>query len=81
MKLFPVGANQTEVLMADGSVLFFSYRTCVAARLKGERCCRTEKYHSVTTSKHINKFMVRNGDQGHYTVKPQSWFDSLGAGC
>ena len=77
MKLIPVAANQNEVELENGTTVFFSYKTPVAAHIPGQGYYRTEDYHSVTTSKHIGQFMKRNGAHGHYHVKPQSFFDSL----
>ena len=73
MKLNPIGANQNEVEI-NGNRILFSYRTPVAAWIDG-RPYRTEKFWSVTTSKHINRWL----DHDASTVKPQSFFDNLAA--
>ena len=57
MKLTPIAANQTEVSINDGTQIFFSYRTPVAAYLQDKGYVRTEKFWSVTTSRHINKWL------------------------
>ena len=57
MKLTPIAANQTEVSINDGSTIFFSYRTPVAAYLPEKGYVRTNKFWSVTTSRHINKWL------------------------
>ena len=36
MKLTPIAANQNEVTINDGTQIFFSYRTPVAAYLPSE---------------------------------------------
>ncbi len=79
MKLNPVAANQTEVELPDGTTVFFSYKTAVAAHIPGNGYYKTEKKWSVTTSKHIGKFIARNGGSGAVIVKPQEFFDALGA--
>ena len=62
MKLIPIAANQTEVqfhlnMYADDVRVFFSYKTPVAAWIDG-RYVRTDKKWSVTTSRHINKWLA-----------------------
>ena len=77
MNLNPIKANQTEVETKDGTTVFFSYKTPVAAHIPGKGYFKTEKYWSRTTSKHIGQFIARNGGSGAVTVKPQSFFDSM----
>ena len=76
MKVIPTGSNQTEVTLrlnnGELATILFSYRTPVAA-LIGNKWYRTEKRWSVTTSRHINKFL---GDSEAVTM-PQSFFDHL----
>jgi hypothetical protein len=57
MKLTPIAANQTEVSINDGTQIFFSYRTPVAAYLPERGYVRTERFWSKTTSRHINKWL------------------------
>ena len=57
MKLTPIAANQTSVTFNDGTEVFFSYRTPVAAYLPDRGYVKTEKFYSVTTSRHINKYL------------------------
>ena len=57
MKLTPIAANQTEVSINDGTQIFFSYRTPVAAYLPRKGYVRTERFWSKTTSRHINKWL------------------------
>ena len=70
MKLTPIAANQTEVSINDGSTIFFSYRTPVAAYLPEKGYVRTNKFWSVTTSRHINKWLknVTNVEEIDQTV-------------
>jgi hypothetical protein len=71
MKVKSIGKNQTEIHIND-KIIFISYETPVAAWIDGQ-FYRTDKKHSVTTSKHINKWI--NG-RNHET-RPQSFFDNL----
>ena len=57
MKLTPIAANQTQLNLNDGTEVFFSYRTPVAAYLPTQGYIRTAKKWSVTTSRHINKWL------------------------
>lgn len=77
MKVTNVAANQTEITLANGTTLFQSYNTIVAAHVPGEGFYKTSTKWSVTTSRHINQFISRNGGSGEVTEKPQAWFDSL----
>ena len=70
MKLTPIVANQTEVSINDGTHIFFSYRTPVAAYLPSKGYVRTERFWSKTTSRHINKWLqgVNNVSEVSQTV-------------
>ena len=73
MNLKPLGSNQTEVETAKATILF-SYKTPVAACMKdGSGLFRTAQHYSVTTSRHINKWL------GGAMAKevPQAFFDAL----
>ena len=76
MKLTPIAANQNEVSINDGTQIFFSYRTPVAAYLPERGYVRTERFWSKTTSRHINKWL-----QGVNNVSEvsQSVLDNLAA--
>ena len=56
MKLKQLGSNMTELDMGFAQV-FFSYETPVAARTCTGALVRTEDWYSVTTTKHINKWL------------------------
>lgn len=71
MKLTALAPNQTLIEVND-VLIFFSYNTPVAAKIKG-KCYRTSEKHSVTTSKHINAWL----DGSPCEQRPQSWFDEL----
>lgn len=72
MKLNCIGSNQNEATLGNGTVVFFSYSTPVAAFFE-YKYYRTDKKWSVTTSKHINRWL--NGTEAE--ERPQAWFDSL----
>ena len=76
MKLTPIAANQNEVSFNNGTQVFFSYKTPVAAYLPEKGYVRTEKFWSVTTSRHINKWL--NGVTNVETID-QSVLDNLAA--
>jgi hypothetical protein len=56
MKLKQIGSNMTELDLGLVQV-FFSYETPVAARLTDGTLIRTDERYSVTTTKHINKWL------------------------
>ena len=57
MQLTPIAANQTQLNLNDGTEVFFSYKTPVAAYCPSKGYIRTAKFWSVTTSRHINKWL------------------------
>lgn len=79
LKLRPIGSNQTEALVMHNNkeiTILFSDQTPVAAFITGEGFFRTEKKWSVTTTRHINKWMESNSCPGGL-IRPQSFFDNL----
>jgi hypothetical protein len=60
MKVQSIGSNQTQVSLADGTEVLFSYSTPVAALVPGKGWMRTEQTHSVTTTKHVNRWLTAN---------------------
>ena len=60
MKLNPIGSNMTEVEIGN-KVVLFSYKTPVAYRDEKGGFYRTSKHWSVTTSRHINKWLAEFG--------------------
>ena len=72
MQLTPIASNMTEVETSEARILF-SYRTPVAAYVFGEGFVRTEKWWSVTTSRHINKWL----DGGTAKEVSQTYLDKL----
>jgi hypothetical protein len=74
MKLKQIGSNQTE-LATNGTVVFFSYETPVAAMLPSGRYVKTSTNYSVTTTKHINKWL--KGVMADVETVAQSFIDNL----
>ena len=77
MQLTPIASNMTEVETSEARILF-SYRTPVAAYVFGKDgfgggFVRTEKWFSVTTSRHINKWL----DGGTAKEVSQTYLDKL----
>lgn len=67
----------TEVELGRATILF-SYETPVACRIEGQGYFRTSKRWSVTTSKHIGKWLVGWGiDKSEAAERDQSFFDDL----
>lgn len=73
MKLNPVGSNMNEVALSEDVTVLFSYRTPVAACIRGDGWYRTEKKWSATTSRHISKWL----DGITAKTAPQAFFDNL----
>ena len=57
MKLTSLAANQTQLVLADGTEILFSYETPVAAQLPGFEYIKTATKWSQTTTRHINKWL------------------------
>ena len=72
MQLRQIANNMTQLDLADGTSVLFSYRTPVAT-LTDNGYYRTSKHWSVTTTRHINKWLggVLAKDQ------PQAYFDQF----
>jgi len=81
MQLTPIAPNMTEIETSEARILF-SYRTPVAAYVFGRGYVKTEKKWSVTTSRHINKWMEMDMPiTGTVAVTPekveQTYLDNL----
>jgi len=72
MRLQPIASNMTQVDFSNGYQVLFSYKTPVAC-LSDNGYYRTSKFWSVTTSRHINKWL----DGVLAKEQPQEFFDSL----
>lgn len=73
MKINSIAENRTELTLQNGDTVFFSYKTPVAAVVRG-RVYVTEYKWSSTTSRHISKWL----DGRSAEKKPQRFFDDLG---
>lgn len=60
MGVTSLGANKTVVTKADGTQIFYSYSTPVAAHIPGTGYVRTDQHYSATTSRHINEWAGKN---------------------
>ena len=74
MKLTPLASNQNLIELKNGTIILFSYKTPVAAHIPGQGYVRTNHKWSVTTSKHINRWL--RGVIGVASVD-QSYLDNL----
>ena len=73
MKIKQLDSNQVEVVIPGKARVLFSYNTPVAAFIEGRGWVKTNRFYSVTTSKHINKYL-----QGlEYETVEQSELDEL----
>tara|TARA_X000001388_G_C2120701_1_gene81335 strand:+ start:40 stop:270 length:231 start_codon:yes stop_codon:yes gene_type:complete len=73
MKLKSLGANKTLLSLSNGSQVFISYETPVAARLESGSYVRTSYNHSRTTQKHITQWLGKIEAQN----VEQSFLDNL----
>ena len=74
MQLTPFASNMTEI-ETDVARILFSYRTPVAAYVFGVGYFKTDKYWSVTTSRHINKWI--GSTNRPIKQVPQTYLDKL----
>jgi hypothetical protein len=72
MKIQTSKANQTILTLNNGTEVFISYQTPVAAFVPGTGFLRTEEKFSATTSKHITQYAGKNAP-----TRPQSFFNGL----
>ena len=77
MKLKAIAANQNEIETSDGTLVFFSYKTPVAAFISGQGIIRTKKKWSSTTSRHINQWIGANAPTATVSEVEQETLDSL----
>lgn len=71
VKVNPVASNMTELELANGDVVLFSYKTPVAVRSTAGAFKTAYKW-SPTTTRHISKW---GGSE--WPTKPQAFFDGL----
>lgn len=73
MKLKNTGTNTSELILANGTTVLFSYSTPVACVDNQHNCYVTDKKYSKTTTKHINQFIPKAMQE----TKPQEFFKKL----
>ena len=73
MDKIKVGSNIYESKLPNGSVLFWSYNTVVAANLANEGYVRTEEHYSKTTTRQLNKWL----SSLDYKTGTQKYLDSF----
>ena len=71
IEINPIGSNMTELTVA-GKTILFSYKTPVAG-YDDQGAFRTDEKFSVTTSKHINKYLGK----GVGRTVPQTYIEGL----
>ena len=60
MKVTRIGKQNAHILEGNGYRVLQSYNTIVALQAPSGKYYKTDRYWSVTTSKHINKFVSVN---------------------
>ena len=72
MKVQNYGSNQT-LIVENGCQVLYSYETPVALVIRDGtlRAYKTDQFHSVTTSKHINKFLRAESGGAEVLCVPQ----------
>ena len=73
MKIKQVTVTSTQVSLADGTEVLFSYSTPVAALVPGKGWIRTEQFYSTTTSKHINRWFAENKSTAAEVATVPQW--------
>ena len=73
MKVKQLGSNQVELVIPGKARVLFSYNTPVAAFVEGGGWVKTDRFYSITTSKHINRYL--NGVEAE--IVDQSVIDEL----
>ena len=77
MKIKSLGSNKTEIELKDLRLLV-SYSTPVALIRYPGGAIKTNTFHSVTTSKHINQWLTGHGKDPKMTpCQDQSFFDTF----
>ncbi len=77
MKVTTPAANQTEITLDNGDIVFVSYETPVAAFISGRGMVQTFVKWSATTTKHISAFIARHAPNATQSKETQEFFDGL----
>ena len=75
MRLQRQGKTSATVIDIGESQILYSYSTPVAAFVPGRGYLKTDRFYSVTTSRHVNKWI-----DGRSTTVPQSEIDAIANG-
>ena len=81
MRITRVGKQNATIVEGRGCRVLYSYSTPVALESPDGVWYRTEEKHSVTTSKHINKFIPNGKDNPDVVLVPQSVMDTWDSGA
>ena len=81
MRIPRVGKQNATIVEGRGCRVLYSYSTPVALESPDGTYYRTEERHSVTTSKHINKFIPKGRDNLSVSLVPQSVMDTWDSGA
>ncbi len=73
MKVQQVTISSTQISLADGTEVLFSYSTPVAALVPGKGWMRTEQFYSTTTSKHINRWFAEHKSTAAEVATVPQW--------
>lgn len=76
MDIKRIGNNETIIRLSDSCEILFSYETPVAGYNTEKEYFKTDKYYSVTTSKHIGKYL-KFAMREEVSIVPQSYIDGL----
>ena len=81
MRIKQIKANVTEITFENGSQVMFSYETPVAARGADGTAFKSERFYSVTTSKHIGQWLRSFGSHSDLAeAMPRDFFNAMSAG-
>ena len=76
MRINTPGKNKTELILREGLIVFFSYRTPVACINNGV-AYKTNRKYSTTTTRHINDWLTENANSMVIEEQGQEYFDGL----
>jgi len=79
MRIKSIGSNRTEIIL-DKLEILISYETPVACITHNTRriAYKTNKFHSVTTSRHINQWLSDKGyNPENVDLSDQEFFNEL----
>jgi hypothetical protein len=77
MKIKSIAANQTEIQLNNGTIVFVSYETPIAAFIPGRGIVKTNVKYSNTTTKHVNKWIADTAPSATVSIEDQAFFNIL----